>query len=43
MEILAKVLTFILFATCMICVAGILTRIIDRFFPAFLRWLLCER
>ena len=42
MEILAKVFTFMLYAGIMIAVAGVLTRIIDRYFPAFIRWLLCE-
>lgn len=42
MEILAKVFTFMIYVGIMIAVAGVLTRIIDRYFPAFIRWLLCE-
>lgn len=42
MENLAKILTFMFYAGIMIAVAGVLTRIIDKYFPAFLRWLLCE-
>lgn len=42
MEILAKVFTFMLYAVVMVAVAGVLTRIIDRYFPVFIRWLLCE-
>jgi len=43
MEILLKVLTFVFGAVCMFAAAGICTKIIDRYFPALLRWLLCER
>lgn len=42
MENLVKVLTFMLGAVCMVAVGGICTKIIDKYFPAFLRWLLCE-
>jgi hypothetical protein len=42
MEILLKVLTFVFGAVCMIATAGIFTRIIEKHFPALLRWLLRE-
>jgi len=42
MEILAKVLTFVFGAICMIVAAGIFARIIEKHYPALLRWLLRE-
>jgi hypothetical protein len=42
MEILLKVLTFVFGAVCMIAAAGIFARLIEKYCPALMRWILRE-